>query len=126
MTVRHERGVLRVSWPMENNEAGRLVLDFGPGQPLIGSMGISGPTAEKGRAVIENVDPVTFLLVGSRQSPADRPPEMSVFNVFFDTPANRPFQSYRSKLELEASSRHQPGPPRNRGDRRADNRSLHG
>ncbi len=26
---------------------------------------------------------------------------MSVFNVFFDTPANRPFQAYRSKLELK-------------------------
>ena len=101
VTVRHEGGELLVSWPMENNEAGRLVLDLRPGQPLIGSMGISGPTAEKGRAAIENVDPVTFLLVGSRQSPADRPPEMSVFNVFFDTPANRPFQAYRSKLELK-------------------------
>ncbi len=31
VTARHERGVLRVSWPMENNEAGRLVLDFRDG-----------------------------------------------------------------------------------------------
>jgi len=102
VTVRHEGGGLLVSWPMENNETGRLVLDLKLGQPLIGSMGISGRADEnRERAMIEKVDPVTFLLVGSRQSPADRPPEMSVFNVFFDTPANRPFQAYRSKLDLK-------------------------
>lgn len=101
VTVRNEVGELVVSWPMENNETGRLALGLKPGEPLIGSMGIRGPTFEKGRAVIEDVDPVTFLLVGSRRSPADRPPNMSVFNVFFDTPANRSFQTYRSKLELK-------------------------
>ena len=48
-----------------------------------------------------DADPVTFLLVGTREAPTGRPPEMSVFNVFFDSPAKRPFQAYRSKLDLK-------------------------
>ena len=64
-------------------------------------MGIAGKAGEPPRSVVENADPVTFLLVGSRQAPADRPPGMSVFNVFFDSPATRPFQVYRSQLDLK-------------------------
>ena len=64
-------------------------------------MGKSAETGGLARGSIENADPVTFLLVGSRQAPAGRPPDMSVFNVFFDTPATRPYQSYRSKLDLK-------------------------
>jgi hypothetical protein len=91
---------LRVSWPFEER-IGRLDLDLRAGQPLIRMMGIAPRVGEPSRVLIENADPVTFLLVGSRQAPADRPPEMSVFNVFFDTPATRPFQSYRSQLDLK-------------------------
>ena len=58
-------------------------------------------SGESVQSIIENADPVTFLLVGTRQAPANRPPHMSVFNVFFDTPAARPFQSYRSQLKLK-------------------------
>ena len=59
----------------------------------------------RGSPMLENADPVTFLLVGSRQAPAGRPPEMSVFNVFFDTPADRPFQSLPMPARAEARSR---------------------
>jgi hypothetical protein len=100
ISVRHSRGQLRVSWPTERR-TGYLELDLRPGQPLIRTMGFAGETSEAPRALIENADPVTFLLVGSREAPADRPPGMSVFNVFFDTPANRPFQKYRSRLDLK-------------------------
>ena len=55
-------------------------------------------------ALLENADPVTFLLVGSRQAPAGRPPGMSVFNVFFDSPATRPFQIYRSASSTSSMS----------------------
>ncbi len=53
------------------------------------------------KTLIKEIDPVTFLLVGSRRAPAGRPPEMSVFNVFFDSPAKRPFQTHKSKLDLK-------------------------
>jgi hypothetical protein len=100
ITISQTGSQIRVSWPLEER-IGQLDLDLRPGQPLIRAMGISIAAGEPARALIENADPVTFLLVGSRQAPANRPPDMSVFNVFFDTPAARPFQSYRSQLELK-------------------------
>jgi len=101
IAVRRDGDELAVGWPMEGDESGRLVLDLRPGQPLIRSMGIIAKPGENLRPLFEKVDPATFLLVGSRQAPPDRPPGMSVFNVFFDSPANRPFQAYRSRLDLK-------------------------
>jgi hypothetical protein len=103
VTSRGNRLTLR--WPMGSGEAGaedgELVLDLRPRQPLIRSIGVARMAGASARPLVEIADPVTFLLVGSREASAGRPPEMSVFNVFFDTPANRPFQSYRSRLELK-------------------------
>ena len=104
VAVVHQDGQLRVSWPLERvprSEArGHLVLDIQPGRPLIRSIGTAAAGAPM-MPVLEDLDPATYLLVGTRQAPAGRPPEMSVFNVFFDTPAKRPFQTYRSKLDLK-------------------------
>jgi hypothetical protein len=97
--VVHEANALRIEWSVENGESARVILDFVPGQPLIRSIAI-GSAGQDARVIIEGADPVTFLLVGSRQAPRDRPPTMSVFNTFFDAPANRPFASYRSSLDL--------------------------
>src|SRR5262249_22984912 len=47
------------------------------------------------------VEPVTFLTVGTRQNPPGRPPGMSVFNVFFDKPATRPYRTYVSERETK-------------------------
>ncbi len=96
--VSHIESELRLRWSwLEDGppEIGEVVLDLRPGQPLIRSMGVSPSIA------LRSADPVTFLLVGSREAPGDRPPGMSVFNVFFDSPAKRPFQTYRSKLDLK-------------------------
>src|SRR5262249_41849547 len=41
------------------------------------------------------------VTVGTRENPPGRPPGMSVFNVFFDSPAKRPHQAYRSRLDLQ-------------------------
>jgi hypothetical protein len=97
ISVQHAGSELQVSWraPTFGNGAGKFVLDLRPGRPLIRSMGIS-PSA-----TLQDADPVTFLLVGTRDAPAGRPPEMSVFNVFFDSPAKRPFRAYRSSLDLK-------------------------
>ena len=100
ITVRHAGNQLRVTWPVDH-ATGQLELDLRPGQPLIRTLGFAGKEGEVGRSLIEGADPVTFLLVGSREAPAGRPPGMSVFNVFFDTPAKRPFQNYRSRLDVK-------------------------
>lgn len=91
---------LRVEWPMED-ERGQLVLDFAAGRPLVASLSVGGKGGGSFRRLMEGVEPVCFLLVGSRQAPQDRPPEMSVFNVFFDWPATRPYDSYRARLGLK-------------------------
>jgi hypothetical protein len=104
VSVQHKDARLHIAWELERpshpSVRGHVVLDLRPGRALIELMGISvgtGPISP----LLENLDPTTYLLVGSRQAPAGRPPGMSVFNVFFDTPANRPFQAFRSKLELK-------------------------
>src|SRR4051794_20208624 len=81
VTVRREDDQLSVAWPMRGDQAGHLVLDLRPGQPLIRLLGIIAKAGESAHRLFEGVAPVTFLLVGSRQAPGYRPPEMSVFNV---------------------------------------------
>jgi hypothetical protein len=100
INVRQFGDQLRLSWPVSAG-FGELDLDLRPGRPLIRAMAITGARVDMPQPVLEYADPVNFLLVGSRQEPADRPPGMSVFNVFFDSPATRPFQVYRSKLEIK-------------------------
>ena len=96
--IRQLDSELRLQWHWTGNgppETGELALDLRPGHPLIRWMGVVP------NLTLQYADPVTFLLVGSRESPSDRPPGMSVFNVFFDNPAKRPFQMFRSKLDLK-------------------------
>ena len=79
----------------------RLVLDLRDGKPLFENIAIAAKGGEAFRPVLQGVDPVTFVVVGEHRAPAGRPPEMSVFNVFFDSPASRPFQAHRSHLDLK-------------------------
>ncbi len=103
IAVSTEDDRLTLRWPVARDEAeiGELVLDLRPQQPLIRSMGLAPQAGAAARNLLENANPVTFLVVGSREAPAGRPPEMSMFNVFFDTPANRPFRSHQSTLDLK-------------------------
>ncbi|SIO60335.1 hypothetical protein SAMN05444166_6355 [Singulisphaera sp. GP187] len=95
-------GQLKVEWPLATGETGQLLIDTRPGKPLLASMGIViGDENAALATLLKDVDPVTFVTVGSRKSPPDRPPGMSVFNVFFDNPAKRPCQSYRAQLDLK-------------------------
>jgi hypothetical protein len=103
IAVRHQADQLVLEWPMEGNEAGQLSLNLRPGQPLIRSMAVAAPSGRP-KALLQNVEPVTFLKVGTRRAPAGRPPGMSVFNVFFDSPANRPYRAVHSALDLKRAS----------------------
>jgi hypothetical protein len=96
---------LRVSWPMARAadstvQSGSLVLDLRAGHPLIRGLGFVDLPGGRATTILENADPVTFLLVGRREAPEGRPPGMSVFNVFFDSPAKRPFARFRSTLDV--------------------------
>jgi hypothetical protein len=96
-------GRLKIEWPMGDGDSGRLVLDTTPGAALVESLSVvadSPGTGPDARPVLERVEPVYFVTVGTRSAPPGRPPGMSVFNVFFDSPAQRPHQTYRAKLDV--------------------------
>ena len=86
---------------MGNGEVGQVVLNLRDGIPLFENIAVEAKSDDAFRPVLQGVDPVTFVVVGERRAPAGRPPEMSVFNVFFDSPASRPFKTYRSHLDLK-------------------------
>ncbi len=100
VTVHQDGPQLTVGWPMDD-ETGQIVLDLRPGKPLVRSLGIAAKNGEPVRPLLENAEPASVLLVGSRQAPDGRPPQMSVFNVFFDSPANRPFETHASRLDVK-------------------------
>jgi hypothetical protein len=95
VTILRDGDRLAVAWPIADGVARRLALDLRPGRPLIEALGIGEAT------VLDGVDPAFDVTVGTRVAPPGRPPSMSVFNTFFDAPAKRPHQSYRSKLDLK-------------------------
>jgi len=100
VAVRRDGDRLRIRWPLEEKEqpeVGQVVLDLGAGKPLIESIGIA--TEETAVPLLQGVDPVVFLTVGSRSAPPNRPPYLSSWNVFFDKPASRPHQTHPSRLE---------------------------
>ncbi len=97
---------LTVTWPLEGRDWGRLVLSSASGRPLLSALSIleheGRPNAKVMTSpLLAELDPSFWVTVGKRESPADRPPSMSVFNVFFDSPAKRPHQTHRSQLRLE-------------------------
>jgi hypothetical protein len=100
VAVRRDGDRVIVEWPTDE-EIAQLVLNLAPGRPLIQSIALAAKGDEGPRILLEDADPGIFLLVGSRQAPAGRPPGMSTFNVFFDSPANRPFKSYAARLETK-------------------------
>ncbi len=89
-----------VGWPLGNGERGRVRLDLREGRPLIGRIAVSGDAEGAGVAVLESVDPVFFLTVGSRWTPPAKPDDQK-WAVFFDKPAKRPHQTHLSALDLE-------------------------
>jgi hypothetical protein len=102
VSVRTAGDTMRVTWPIGGQaDFGHMVLNLRSDRPLIASLQISGEFTGA-ESILTGVDPVTFVTVGTRNAPDGRPPTMSVWNVFFDTPAKLPYQSYASKLDLES------------------------
>jgi hypothetical protein len=100
VAVRHNKQRLLVGWHLGTRASGRLTLDLRRGKPLIESLRIARESTETVEPLLERVEPLTFMTVGTRQAPPNRPPEMSVFNTFFDKPASLPHQTHVSRLDL--------------------------
>jgi hypothetical protein len=105
VAIRRDEKLLRVSWPMAGREQGVLILQLRPDQPLIEELGISKAGNEAGTPLIRNINPVTFLTVGTRDL------SKQGWNVFFDNPPLRPHTTYRAvlskeKVRIESQGRH--------------------
>ena len=74
VAVVHREGRLSVAWPIAAGEAGRLVIDLRLDRPRIESLGIGKDLAGEAVAIVEGVDPATFMTVGTRVGPAVAPP----------------------------------------------------
>ncbi len=80
---------LTMTWPSAPAESGRVVLNLAEHQPLIERVDLGAQT------LLSQIDPAAWLVVGSRVNPPPTPSGMSVFNVFFDNPLQRPHQTHR-------------------------------
>lgn len=91
--VRQDGTQLRATWPMAKGEYGVLSLELRPNLPLIREMGVAPSPNGKAVSLLQNVEPVTVLTVGTRDlsNPAG-------WVAFFDDPPKRPHQSYRATL----------------------------
>ncbi len=97
ITATPDHDTLALEWPVANPSKARLVLDLKPHAPLFQSIALIQGT--ESHTILEHADPAYFLLVGERRAPGGRPPGMSVFNTFFDSPALRPFDRFASQLD---------------------------
>ncbi len=95
-----DKETIDISWPVADKEFGRLSLRLNPGLPLIKSLGIATQSSGDHVPILKDADPVVFLTIGTREQGKNRPPEMSVFNEFFDNPAKRPSSSKAGKFTL--------------------------
>lgn len=95
-------GHLIIQWPTSAGEVAEVSLDLGGQNPLFERMSLLSPNAER-TTILERVDPVWYVTVGSRQPAADKPSERK-WEVFFDNPQRRPHQTHPSQLSIQNAS----------------------
>jgi hypothetical protein len=105
VTVRRDQTRMLVSWPMMEGERGVLILQLRPDRPLIEELGISKAVNETSTPLLRNVNPVTFVTVGTRDL------SKQGWNVFFDNPPLRPHETYpavleKKKVRIQSQGRH--------------------
>jgi hypothetical protein len=97
VVIRRDDDRLDIVWPLGDGDKGQLILHLKSGAPLIELLGILPSGAEPVRTLASRVEPQVWLTVGSRKTPPGQPPDRPWF-VFFDKPADRPHEVYRSQL----------------------------
>jgi hypothetical protein len=93
VAVRQDDTRLRVSWPAAEGEHGVLVLQLRGPAPLIDELGLARTADGPATPLLRNVNPVTFLTVGTRDL------SQQGWNAFFDNPPRRPHETFRAVLE---------------------------
>lgn len=96
--IRAEGQRLNIAWPMADGEFGRVRLDLRAERPLIAELGTSRAVDSEVEPLLRGVQPATYLTVGSRRLPTGQPPWRK-WQVFFDKPADRPHETFLSRLD---------------------------
>lgn len=89
IVARETSGRLTLRWPMRDGEVGVLELNTTGEGPLIIRIGISENKDSAVRTVLENLDPVTVLTVGTRDMD-----KRKGWTIFFDKVHKRPYEQY--------------------------------
>ncbi|HYF36609.1 MAG TPA: hypothetical protein VD994_15040, partial [Prosthecobacter sp.] len=92
ITTTEDRRVT-VTWDAGADVQG--VLELNPaGNSLIHRLALrrSGTQA----VIATDLSPIFSTTTGTREQPPNRPPDMSIWNTFFDNPGKRPHQTHRS------------------------------
>ena len=87
---------LHARWPISKSQFGFLELELSGEHPLVRRLGLEDDD-DQTHVLLENVDPVTFITVGSRQGIRSKG-----WTVFFDKVHKRPYQTYQADLEIQA------------------------
>src|SRR5262245_49156713 len=96
--VNTKDGIIPITWPAGNGSTATLSLDFPGRSPLIRELCMLNAAGI--RPVLGDVDPTWFLTVGERRLAPEKPSDQK-WEVFFDSPHQRPHQVFDSKLELK-------------------------
>ncbi len=99
--IRQSAHLLLVNWPMEGGDYGRLALNLKPDAPLIESIGVAAAGSGVYAPTMREMNPVFFMHVGTRAAPPGRPPELSIWDVFFDKVPNRPTKTHLGQLQKQ-------------------------
>jgi len=101
VSIEEKEGRIHVLWPLGDGEFEMCDLDLRPGRPLIERLGVFEAAEGVAQPPLAAMDPFFSVTAGTRVAPSGRPPDMSIWNVFFDTPANRPHETHVGKFELK-------------------------
>jgi hypothetical protein len=95
VTVRQDDTRLHLRWPVADGEVGVLVLQLRPQEPLIEELAIARTADGPATALLQKVNPVTFLTAGVRDL------SKQGWNVFFDNPPRRPHETFLAVLKAK-------------------------
>ncbi|MBS0260930.1 MAG: hypothetical protein JSS02_03155, partial [Planctomycetes bacterium] len=95
ISVRQQGTRLEARWPLAEHETGVLILELHPQRPLIAELGIAAALDAASAALVRDIQPVTWLTVGSRDLSAQG------WNVFFDNPPTRAHETFLARLDKE-------------------------
>lgn len=96
-SVKTARNTIEVSWPVDEKEKGKLVINLENKNPLFSSIGLTSNTVTK--EIVKDIDPTFLLTVGKRDLVSQ-----NGWNIFFDKVPLKPHETFRLELNKTSAS----------------------